>query len=114
LEFTLSLSIHAAFDPTFKRYDPAKTSFKSIDKINQYLLQDVVECFKQARNYCRTCYYRRHAQEPVVIGRHCRGCKKIPQPLTMIPASKMCDNLNNAKMVPITPPPKMMMQQANK
>ena len=98
----------------FKRYDPSKTLFKTIDKINPYLLQDIVDCYKQARNVWRTCYYRRHVQEPVVTGRSCRGCKKMPQPLVMIPASKMCENLNGSKYVPVSLPPKMMMQPAHK
>ncbi len=105
----------AANESVFKRYDPSKTCFKSIDKINPYLLQDIVDCYKQSRNVCRTCYYRRHVQEPIVSsGRHCKGCKKIPQPLMMIPSSKMCENLGAIKSVPVPPPPKMMLQSSSK
>lgn len=99
----------------FKRYDPSKTCFKSIDKINPFLLQDIVDCYKQSRSVCRTCYYRRHVQEPIInSGRHCKGCKKIPQPLMMIPSSKMCENLGGMKSVAVPPPPKMMMQPSSK
>ena len=104
----------AAPESVFKRYDPSKTCFKSLDKINTYLLQDIVDCYKRARKVCRTCYYRRRAQEPVVPNRHCKGCRKIPQSLVMIPASKMCENLGGVKMVPIPPPPKMMLQGSKK
>ena len=118
MQFSLSVHMYILYaiasGTVFKRYDPAKTCFKSIYKINPYLLQDIVNCYKKAKTVCRVCYYRKQVQEPFYSNRQCKGCKKIAQPLIMIPASKMCENLAGNKIIPIPPPPKNRMSPCNR
>lgn len=99
---------------TFQRYDPTKTLFRNVTKINPYLLQDVVNCYKRSKTVCRSCFYKHKYQEPIGANRHCRRCKRTAHPLTLIPASQMCDNLVSAKFLAIPAPPKAQMALANK
>ena len=99
---------------TFQRYDPTKTLFRNITKINPYLLQDVVNCYEHFKTVCRTCFYKHNHQEPIGANRHCHRCKRTTHPLVVIPASKMCNNLTGAKVLAIPSPPRTMMAIENK
>ncbi len=99
----------------FQRYDPTKALFKHVSKINSYLLQDIVDCYKKSKNICRTCYYKQNKIEQLSVpNRFCKHCKKVAAPLLLIPASKMCDNLAGSSTVAIPPPPKMLMAKINR
>jgi len=93
-----------------------KTSFKSADMINSTLLQDVVDCYKRCRIVCRVCYYKKRSKEPISASNHygCRGTKKNPPRLILIPASKLCANIGNTSDVPIMPAPKFLLTKANR
>lgn len=98
----------------FQRYNPTKTMFKHISKINSYLLQDIVDCFKKAKKICRTCYFKHSRVEYIGAHNKCKLCKRYVVPLVIIPASRMCDNLAGSKYVVVPPPPKMLMAKINK
>ncbi len=99
----------------FQRYDPTKALFKHISKINSFLMQDVVDCYKKSKNICRACYYKQSRIEVLSNpNRFCKYCKKVSAPLLLIPASRMCDNLPGSLSVAIPPPPKMLMAKINK
>ena len=99
----------------FQRYDPTKALFKHVSKINSYLLQDIVDCYKKSQNICRTCYYKQNRIEQLSVpNRFCKHCKKVAAPLLLIAASKMCDNLAGSSTIAIPPPPKMLMAKINR
>ena len=99
---------------TFQRYDPTKTLFRNVTKINPYLLQDVVNCYKRFKTVCRSCYYKHKSHDLLGSTHHCRRCKRVAHPLVLIPASQMCDNLFGAKLVAVPAPPKNHMTLENK
>ena len=97
---------------TPQRFLPEKTLFKDISKINPVLLQDVVNCYKKYKFVCRTCFFRHNCQEAMHTGKPCRQCKNTAA-IRVIPASRMCKNFRDLKVLAIPPPPKMLMSPGN-
>ena len=98
---------------TSQRFDPEKTLFKDISKINPILLQDVINCYKKCKFVCRTCFMRHNWQEILLGGKPCRYCKNTAT-IRIIPASKLCKNFRDLKIVAIPPPPKILMSPMNR
>ncbi len=99
------------------KFNPIKTSFKSVDMINSSLLQEVIDCYRKSRIVCRMCYFKKHSIEPINSSRShvcSRGSKKNPPKLLIIPASKMCDNITGTSEVPILPAPKFLLAPGNR
>ena len=80
--------------------------------INSMLLQDVVDCYKKSRIVCRVCYFKKRSKEPINASSHygCRGTKKNPPKLILIPASKLCANIGGTSDVPILPVPVFLLK----
>ena len=96
------------------RFDPERTVFKNISKINPYLLQDVVDCYRKAKIVCKYCFFRNRRQEKIGLNRYCRQCKRTSPSVLVIPASKMCINFGNMTFLPILPPPKVLLANGNR
>ena len=95
------------------KFEPERTQFKDISKINPTLLQDVINCYKKHKYVCKTCFIRYNRQEILVGGKPCRSCKNSTT-VRVIPASKLCRNFRNLKFVAIPPPPKVLMAHFNR
>ena len=96
-----------------QQFDPEKTLFKDISKINPVLLQDIVNCYKKSKYVCRTCFVRHHRQEIIPAGKQCRQCKNTAA-IRVMPSSKMCQNFKDMKVLAIPSPPKVMMSPMNR
>ena len=98
--------------PSPQQFDPEKTVFKDISKINPILLQDIVNCYKKSKFVCKFCFVNYHRQEVIPGGKPCRQCKNGMKILVM-PSSKMCKNFKNMSVLAIPPPPKVLMVPSN-
>ena len=105
--------IMAAPGPAYRPFDPEKTIFKDVSKINPTLLQDVVNCYKKKKIVCKACFFRNRGQEVVVSNnRPCHQCRES-ETVLVIPASRMCRNFSNSKSVVISQPPRLLMNALN-
>ena len=110
-----SASRHQVSRHVNKCFDPAKVFFKNVQMINAFLLQDVVDSYRRARRtVCHMCYYKRRIKVPADADRKCKGCKKLPQLLLLIPASTMCNNFERINEVPIHSPPKVLLTPSHR
>ena len=94
-------------------FDPAKTQFKDVSDIHPALLQDIVNCYKKYKYVCRTCFVRYNRQEIIVGGKPCRKCRNTTT-TRIVPASKMCKNFRDLRVLAIPPPPKVLMAPTNR
>jgi hypothetical protein len=107
---TVAQSHHSTSGPLF--FEPSKTHIKDISEIHPVLLQDVVNCYKKYKYVCRICFIRYNRQEIVVGGKPCKRCKNTAT-VRIMPASKLCKNFRDLKILAIPPPPKVLMAPTN-
>ena len=94
-------------------FEPSKTHIKDISEIHPLLLQDVVNCYKKYKYVCRICFIRYNRQEIVVGGKPCKRCKNTAT-VRIMPASKLCKNFRELRILAIPPPPKVLMAPTNR
>ena len=93
----------------FHLFDPEKTSFRHISKVNPRLLQDIVKCYRHSKIVCKFCFYH-HKLQIFYAGKTCKHCKRQCEKLVLIPASRLCQNFGNFSVVPIPSPPRLFME----
>ena len=96
------------------RFDPEKTVFKDVSKINPHLLQDIVNSYKKSQTVCKFCFFRNRRQEKLGANCYCKQCKRVNPTVIVMPSSKLCKNFANMKVVPVSKPPKVLMSGSNR
>ena len=85
-----------------------------MSKINPHLLQDIVNNYKKSKTVCKFCFFRNRRNDKLGANCYCKQCKRINPTVIALPASSLCKNFANMKVVPISKPPKVLMSGSNR
>jgi hypothetical protein len=83
---------------------------RGLANIPKHLLDDVIKCYAERREYCKTCFYKMGKKGELSVGPQntsvCKLCRHPWERVVVMPSSRLCWNFGDFDVIPVAPLPR--------